>query len=134
MLRDDIVDAARRYLGTPYVHQGRSAWGLDCIGLVLRVAHDLELSEYNIDGYARVPSGRMMVRLLTQECTPIRANEAKAGDVIHMAFDRQPQHLAVLSDKGMIHADNVRGVVEHRLDDQWRARIRGWYRLPGVTD
>ena len=132
--RKQVIDTARQYLGTPYVHQGRTARGLDCIGLVIRVGHDLALSDFDIDGYSRVPSGRMMVRLVAEVCESIRPPQALPGDMIHLAFERQPQHLALLTDKGMIHADSQRGVVEHALDAAWRGRIRGWYRLPGVTD
>jgi len=31
------VDLARRLLGVPWVHQGRSVHGVDCIGLVVLV-------------------------------------------------------------------------------------------------
>lgn len=126
--------AARAYLGVPYKHQGRNRRGLDCIGLMIRVGHDLGLSDFDIDGYARVPSGYKMAQQIAEVCERIPANTAQPGDMIHLAFQRQPQHLALLTDIGMIHADNTRGVVEHVLDAQWRARIRGWYRLPGVID
>jgi cell wall-associated NlpC family hydrolase len=36
-----IVQAARSFLGVPYVHGGDSRAGLDCSGLVYRVYHDI---------------------------------------------------------------------------------------------
>lgn len=130
--RADVVAAARAYIGVPYMHQGRTVHGMDCIGLVVRVAHDLGLSSYDIDGYARVPSGLRMQRLLAENCQKIKIADADIGDVLHLAYDREPQHLALVTDRGIIHADNQRGVVEHRLDLSNRRRIRGAYRLPGV--
>lgn len=131
--RDEIVAAARRYLGTPFLHQGRTPHGIDCIGLAISVAHELQLTTFDITGYSRVPSGRMMSRLLRTHCTEIGINDAQAGDLFHLAFELDPQHIAMVTDAGfIIHSDNPRGVVEHRLDIKWRRRIRGTYRMPGV--
>lgn len=128
--RSDVVEHARTYLGVPYVHQGRTRHGLDCIGLVVRVAHDLGLSAYEISHYARVPSGRLMIRLLKENCQAIPPSTAQPGDLLHIAYGKQPQHLAIVTERGMIHADSRHGVVEHGLIPD---RIRGAYRLPGVT-
>ena len=131
--RLDVVEAARAYLGTPYRHQGRTQRGLDCIGLVLRVAHDLQITDYEVSHYGRVPSGRMMQRLIEEHCRKIAINQAVIGDMLHMAFEDQPQHVALLTDRGMIHADSRRGVVEHGIGDQWRMKIRAAYQLPGIS-
>ena len=132
MLRNSIVTAARSYVGTPFLHQGRTAKGLDCVGLCIRVAHDLKLTQFDIDGYSRVPSGRMMQRILAEQCERIDIQDILPGDILHMAFEDEPQHLAIVTDKGIIHANGNRGVVEHWLDAEWHYRIRGAYRLPGV--
>lgn len=131
-----IVEESRKWLGVPYLHQGRTANGLDCIGLAVVVAHALEVSDYDIDGYSRVPSGHMMKRLLSEQMRPIPVEDARMGDFLHLAFSGQPQHIAIITKTNpvyIIHADSVFGkVVEHRLDDKWRARVRGAYRLPGL--
>jgi len=132
MLRDMIISSARSYLGTPFQHQGRTRYGLDCVGLLIRVAHDLKLSTFDVSHYGRVPSGRMMQRVLGDVCDPVALNELQSGDIIHMAFDTQPQHLAIITPYGMVHADNQRGVIEHRIDDKWFNRVRGCYAFPGV--
>lgn len=47
-----VAEAARKYEGVPVVEGGRSREGLDCVGLVLCVAHDLGLNfPANIQGY-----------------------------------------------------------------------------------
>ena len=130
--RADVVAAARSYLGVPYLHQGRTMRGLDCVGLIIRVGHDLGLSDYDIDGYSRVPSGKRMERLLGLVCRKVQPALAKAGDLLHLAYDKEPQHLAMVTDYGIIHADNTHGVVEHVIDLSNRRRIRGAYELPGV--
>jgi len=39
----DVVAQARKYMGVRWAHQGRSPAGMDCAGLVIRVAQDLGL-------------------------------------------------------------------------------------------
>ena len=131
-LREQIIQTARGYLGVKYMHQGRSRNGVDCIGLVLLVAHDLNLTDFDIDHYSRVPSGMMMQRKLREHCARLAISEIQPGDVLHIAYGSQPQHLALVTDQGMIHADNIRGVVEHGLTKYWLGKVRGAYRLPGV--
>ena len=130
--RIEVVETARTYLGTRWRHQGRDRQGLDCVGLVLRVARDLGLTEFEISNYGRVPSNRMMERVLAEQCCRTTLAEIDSGDILHLAFEKQPQHLAIVTDIGIIHADNEYGVVEHGLNRTWRMRVRGCYRMPGL--
>ena len=102
-LRRAIVLQARKYLRVPYLHQGRTFNGLDCIGLAIVVSKDLGLCDVDVDGYGRVPSGRMMERKLKEECTKIDIKDALPGDIYHMAFENDPQHIALVTDHGIIH-------------------------------
>lgn len=132
--RLDIVTEARKWVGVPYRHQGRSRTGVDCIGLAVLVVRDLGIMDYDVDGYSRVPSGRMMSRLLAEKCAAVAFSKVEPGDLLHMAFSGQPQHVAIVSNTGparIIHADAVIGrVVEHTLSENWRNMIRGAYRIP----
>jgi cell wall-associated NlpC family hydrolase len=132
--RDQVVEAARSYLGTRWHHQGRSPAGLDCAGLVIRVAHDLGLSEFDVTGYGRTPDGASLYRMAARHMT--RARRPQRGDVLLFKFHRSPMHLAILTgDDTMIHAfANNRKVVEHRIDETWRARIVDAFTIPGVID
>ena len=128
-----IVEAARGWLGVPYQHQGRTMAGVDCVGLGIAVAHQLGLSQYDITGYSRNPSGQRRRRLLREHCTPVDLAEIRAGDILHLRFGAEPQHLAVVTRTDptyILHADSLAGrVVEHILDPGWRAMCRGAYRL-----
>jgi cell wall-associated NlpC family hydrolase len=33
-----LDEAARQWLGVPFVHQGRTEWALDCVGLLVMAA------------------------------------------------------------------------------------------------
>jgi len=126
----DLVLAAREYLGTPFKHQGRKATGLDCGGLFLLAAADIGIHLEDVMGYARMPDGITMKYEFDRQLKKIKLTEAKEGDVYTMAFFKHPQHVAIITDIGIIHAFEGSGhVVEHVLDDRWRARIRGAYRI-----
>jgi cell wall-associated NlpC family hydrolase len=132
--RAAVVECARRYLGTRWHHQGRSSAGLDCAGLVVRVAHDLGLSSADVGGYGRTPDGFRLYDVLRAHL--VVTHEAQPGDVLLFRFVKNPMHLAILTEPGrMIHAyANARRVVEHRIDETWRRRIVDAFRLPGVED
>lgn len=130
--RQDVVDAAREFMGTRWHHQGRNRAGIDCIGLVIAVAHQLGLSDYDTTGYGRIPDGRVLCKLLDQHMQ--RTDNSNLGDVLLMRFEKNPQHVAIVTDIGIIHAyANARRVVEHRLDAVWAARVVGSYRFKGIA-
>lgn len=131
--RQQIVDEARSWLGVRWVHQARSRAGVDCVGLVIRVAHALGLSTYDTADYSRQPDPVRMRALLAEHLEPIAIAKAQIGDVLLMRFDIEPQHVAIVTDIGIIHAyAQARRVVEHRVDDQWQSRIVGAYQFRGI--
>lgn len=133
MKRDEIIAAARRYLGVRYHHQGRNRAGLDCAGLVVAVARDLGVSTAgDMIGYSRTPDGASLKAALDSSAArPV--SDFQPGDILLMRFQAQPQHIAIATDIGIIHSYLMaRRVVEHRLDAEWRARIVAAYAFPGV--
>lgn len=130
--RERFVAEARVWTGTPYLHQGRNRLGVDCIGLLLVVGWSLGLTEYDVKGYGRTPNAGF----LEAECERLmqRTDNALTGDVYLMRFTRDPQHLAIATDRGLIHAWGGAGrVVETSLPLSWRSRIVRAYAVPGVV-
>lgn len=132
-LRGEIVAMARRALGTPYLHQGRQPGrGLDCAGLVLWIAHELGLTAFEMTNYPRLPEGDRLVALARRAGFSEVAT-ALPGDVYCLRLVTHPQHLAIATEHGIIHACQKRGrVIEHRLDGSWRRRIVSIFRYPEV--
>lgn len=132
--RAEFVAEARTWIGTPFLHQGRTRHGIDCAGVAIKCAHRLGISTFDIDGYSRVPSNGMMRRLLREHTEEIPLANIDIADLLHMAFATEPQHIVIVSSIDpvmIIHADSVVGrVVEHRLDGDWRSKVRGAYRIP----
>jgi len=135
---DEVVTVARSYMGVPWHHQGRNRAGMDCAGLIVCVAHDLSLSEFDTRDYGRLPSGDQMRSVLREHCVELPATALAPGLVALMRFETDPQHLAIVAPYlyggfSIVHAlVQSRRVVEHRLDDLWRSRIVALYQLPGV--
>lgn len=130
---EDIVAIARGYVGTPFRHQGRiPGIGLDCAGVVVCVAKELGLEgDFQEVPYGRYPHGATLQGICDEHMD--RVSLFGLGDVLLMAWEAEPQHLAIASDIGIIHSyAKAKGVVEHVLDPQWRLRIRGAYRFRGV--
>lgn len=131
--RADVIAEARQWLGVRWHHQGRSRAGVDCVGLAIKVAHALGLSSFDVIDYSRQPDPVMMRALLAEHMDAIPVAGALPGDLVLMRFEIAPQHVAFLSDIGIIHAyAQARKVVEHRLDSQWQSRIVGAYRYKGL--
>lgn len=133
--RMTVVAEARKWVGTPFAHTGRTEHAVDCAGLVIKVAHALGLSAFDFTCYTRHPDG-FTLRMLCDEHME-RRNGMEPGDVALIRFFKQPQHLGIIGDYpvagnvSLIHAHKA-GVVEHILDQAWRSRIVQVYRLPGV--
>lgn len=67
----DVVDAAKKYLGVPYVFGGEDSSGMDCSGLVQRVYADLGID---------LP--RRVTQQMTQGTEVASLADAKPGDLI----------------------------------------------------
>jgi cell wall-associated NlpC family hydrolase len=129
--RQTVVDTARSYLGVKYRHQGRSRFGIDCLGLLVLVARDLWLFDADSNDYGRVPDGRKLQRGLEEHLDT--SSGLKLGNILLMRFEKNPQHLAIVTDRGIIHSHSyAKKVVEHGLDDVWKDRIVREYTFRGL--
>ena len=132
--RQAVVDTARSALGTPFRHQGRSLTrGVDCIGLVICVMHQLSLSDFDYLNYPMTPPADLMTKTMRELLQVIPVGQARPGDLYRFKVAGEPIHVGIATDVGAIHAvQSARGVVEHRLDSTWKSWIVEAYRIPGV--
>lgn len=95
----DLVDAAKRYLGVPYLWGGTDpAKGLDCSALVQRAARDLGVT---------VPRTVSEQRYVGTEVPSL--DQARPGDLIVLGGDR---HIGIYVGNGqMLHAPKTGDVV-----------------------
>ena len=122
--RVEIVATARSWLGTPWTHQGRLRnVGVDCGGLIIGVGKELDVLDFDMSAYGRIPDGQKLRALCEQHLLAKPVSDIVPGDVLLMRFTRHPQHLAIVGDHGepfsMIHAYADAGrCVEHCADQK----------------
>lgn len=137
MKRADFVNAALDLLGTPFLHQGRlPGIALDCAGVVVCAARAAGYKVADVQGYARIPSHGQFMGAVMEHCDTIAIEDAQPGDLMMFAFRSEPQHIAIITRIDpitILHSyQQVGKVVMNRLDDTWRSRLRGSYRLRGL--
>ena len=132
---NEVINAARACLGTPFKHLGRTPGkALDCAGLAVSVAHSLGLEVDDRDAYGRTPAGGLLETMLdVQPCLKRVFRAPQAGDLLLMRFKSDPQHLAICAGNTLIHAwQTVGKVAEHRFSEEWQARVVRVYEFVGV--
>jgi len=135
--RDDVVTAARAYVGVPWRHQGRSRRGLDCAGLVVLVAKDLGLSDYDTTSYRRHAQGQAFVEHFRANMDPVPVAEMRPGDVLLFADGAYPCHAGIVSERHgvsyLVHAHATRRkVVEEPYAGEWPGKVKFCFRFRGL--
>ena len=143
LARAAIVAEARRWIGTPYLHQASLIGvGCDCLGLVRGVWRALIGPEPEEAGpYARDWAEASGVEALAlagaSHFTPVTLADFQAGDVLLFRWRAgvPARHLAIAaSSTTMIHAHDGACVAETALGAWWRRRIAWAFAFPGVVD
>lgn len=144
--RADVVRVARSYIGTPFAHAQRSPGiGMDCAGVLVCVARELQLvyPDFDVPAYVPEPDGRSMMAWLGEYMGPrVSEDEMQPGDAVVMVSDQYPQHLGILGDYrygglSIVHASNSRTlvpprVIETRLMFSRRQRFVAAFAFPGI--
>lgn len=142
MTRQDVVRAARGWIGTPYHHQASlRGIGCDCLGLLRGVWREVVGPEpeaappYRPD-WAEAAGREHLLDAAARHLAAIGLDEAGAGDVL--LFRWRPalpaKHCGILTSRdGMIHAHDGAMVSEAAIPSLWRRRIAAAFRFPGIA-
>lgn len=123
-----IVAEARRWLGTPFHHQGRVLGvGVDCAGVAVEVAKACGLYWVDRAGYGRIPSRGLFRATVEAATDPVEFAALRPGDLMLFAWREETQHIAIVScltPLRLIHAWQEAGrCVENDCDATWLARL-----------
>lgn len=136
------VREARRWIGTPYLHQAsvRGA-GCDCLGLLRGVWREILGAEpavvpsYTPD-WSEPEGQERLWHEAARYLRPVDLDDAIAGDVIlfRMRAGGVAKHLGIAGKVGatpsFIHAYSGHGVLESPLTAPWRRRIVARFQFP----
>lgn len=130
-----VISCARSLLGTRYQHQGRTQYGVDCIGFIILVMQRLDLlpTEFESRNYGRLPRAELIDKA-AQYCTRVERAEAGCLILIRWPGELFPGHAALFTGVNLLHAYQQAGhVVEHGFRGHWLKRSHSFWRLPGVS-
>ena len=147
--RAQIVALARRWIGTPFVHQASlKGAGCDCLGLVRGVWRELfgaepePMPSYRAD-WAELTGEELLYQGMARHCLAREAQSLRRGAalapgsivLIRLKPNGRAKHSAIAAaGDRIVHAYSGGAVTESALPPAWRRRIAFAFDFPGVTD
>lgn len=135
--RQDIVTAARAYLGTRFKMRGRNrAEGIDCVGLLALVSADIGLKIDDTIAYSKMPDPDMFRAVINDQTKAGSINQLKSGSIVLFKQAVFPLHAGILVvENGQMTVVNasmkMRKVVEEPWEE-WRTLLLGVREFPGI--
>jgi NlpC/P60 family putative phage cell wall peptidase len=137
---EEIVAAARRWIGTPYRHQAsRIRVGADCLGLIRGLYEEVtgctpETPKPYAADWAEHAGEERLLAAAELHCGPsLRFEHARPGDILVFRWREgaAAKHAGILSaPRRFIHAYEQAGVIESPLTPGWARRVTGVFRFP----
>jgi NlpC/P60 family putative phage cell wall peptidase len=137
-----VVDEARRWIGTPYRHQASVIGaGSDCLGLLRGIwrtvyGQEPEMVPAYTEDWAEPTREELLWEAAQRWLLPASLEIANAGDVLlfRMRDGSIAKHLGLQSATGdhprFIHAYTGHGVIESSLSLPWQRRIVARFTFP----
>lgn len=139
---DDIVEEARRWIGTPYRHQAsKLGAGTDCLGLIRGVWRSLfgeepeAMPAYTAD-WSETTGDEVLLAAASRWLNPKPLNANDVGDVVvfRMRATGVAKHLGITATRQgtstFVHAYSDHGVLETPLSAPWLRKIAGRFEFP----
>ncbi|MEO0859906.1 MAG: peptidase [Pseudomonadota bacterium] len=138
-----VVDEARRWIGTPYVHQAsmRGA-GTDCLGLIRGVWRAVyggepeKVPAYTMD-WSEPQGLETLWEAALRHMRPISAGVPLVSGqclLFRMREQSVAKHLGIVASAGalptFVHAYSGQGVVESALSRPWKRRVAARFDFP----
>ena len=117
---EQVAAAEREWINTPFRHQGRNRAGIDCVGLLVVVAIELKLSDYDLNNYPRRPDNTFLSHFIKNMTLIIPITDAVNGNALIFSEGLSLCHCGIMAtvsgQPGIIHAAAFnRSVLEETL-------------------
>ena len=141
--RAEIVAEARRWIGTPYMHQASLIHsGCDCLGLVRGVWRQVIGPEPETTGgyspdWSEAHGGERLLEAGQRHFSCIAGRAWQAGDVLLFRWRAHlpAKHVGVAtSPDSMVHAHEGACVCEVTIGPFWRRRLTAAFMFPGAVE
>lgn len=137
--RQQIVDTARSYIGTPFRKGGRDRNSIDCVGLLICIHHDLGLPIEDSTEYQFNPisNNSIITKFVFGQADFVDGLSPRHGQIGVMLDNRFPMHFGIIAKDGgkttFINANTkIRRVVEQDFND-WRDKLSSLLEIKGVA-
>lgn len=137
-----IVEEARSWIGTPYIHQAsRKRLGCDCLGLVRGIWRELlgeepEITPAYSASWAEAGGREQLLAAAHAYFDPADRRYLNPGDLLlfRLRVKSPAKHLGIFAGSNhFIHAYEGAAVVESAMGEFWHRRLHSTYRFPGVS-
>jgi len=141
-----VVDVAREWIGTPYLHQASvKGAGADCLGLLRGVWREVMGAEPEAvppytDDWAEPDQREVLFEAARRWLSPKALRLAAPGDVLlfRMRTGSVAKHLGIQAQSGtspsFVHSYTHHGVIESPLSLPWQRRIAARFAFPKGAD
>lgn len=140
--RERVVHVARKWIGTPYLHQASvSGAGADCLGLIRGIWREVVGDEpfsppYYSTDWCECSGEELLLGAALKWLVPDLGGIPRPGSVLlfRMREGAVAKHLGVMVEAGerprFVHAYTGHGVVESPLSEPWARRIVSSFAFP----
>lgn len=109
--RGMIVETALSCVGVPYLHQGRSRDGMDCVGLLVVIANEIGFEYVDYARYRRAARWTLLYVHLARNGFSPRSCGRELGDVVVMnMWVPGSRHVGVFCGDCVVHVNSARCV------------------------
>ncbi|MHA2066682.1 MAG: C40 family peptidase [Candidatus Thorarchaeota archaeon] len=136
--RSDIIQIARGWKGVRFRHQGRNRNGIDCAGLVVKVAEEIGMdTSMDRTDYVRRSTSVDFLKEFEKNFTWKNPKDVQPGDILVFRDNAYPYHTAIVGDSlnglTLIHAyANRKQVVEEMYSEEWIKKRVAAFEFPEV--
>lgn len=134
--KEAFIEAARGWIGTRWVHQGRNRAGVDCVGLLLMAAQDIGIELPDMPGYRRSPNPALFVTHIRDNSLSVAQPEPGTFGIFRDGT--QPCHVGIFGERDgqltLIHAYSALGkVLEEPFIHDWPNKLVEVRAIEGVS-